>query len=95
MSAATCDQEVGTSASFISKTTEPSGLVMRESRVPQVTESSGSSPGLVKSRVMRSPVAFPSRSSRTGPRLPVCALPTIYCGGDDYPPQNIVRETQV
>jgi hypothetical protein len=39
MSAATWDQVDGISASFISNTTEPSGLVMRESRFDHCTVS--------------------------------------------------------
>jgi len=57
MSAATWDQPIGTSASFISKTIEPSGLVIRESFVIHSTESRGSSPGLVKKRLIVSPLA--------------------------------------
>ncbi len=50
MSAATCDQAVGISASSISKTTEPSGLLIRLVRRLHSTESKGSWPSVVKRR---------------------------------------------
>ena len=47
ISAATCDQPAGISTSFISKTTEPSGLVIREVRVVQAVDVNGSTPACV------------------------------------------------
>ncbi len=50
----------GISASFISKTTEPSGLLMRLVRLLQVTEAKGSSPAFVKWRgIVRPPFGAP------------------------------------
>ena len=46
-STATCDQLSGASRSFISKTTDPSGLAMREVRLMNVKEAKGSLPVVV------------------------------------------------
>src|SRR5439155_12701283 len=52
MSVASCDHGLGISASFISKTTEPSGLLMRLVRFSYSTEANGSCPDVVKRRVI-------------------------------------------
>src|SRR5439155_15479944 len=52
MSVASWDQGLGISASFISKTTDPSGLVIRLVRFSYSTDANGSCPCLVKRRVI-------------------------------------------
>ena len=47
MSTATCDQRSGASRSFISKTTDPSGLTMREVRGTKAKAAKGSLPSAV------------------------------------------------
>ncbi len=74
MSVATCDQAAGISASFISKTTEPSGLVIREVRVVHSMEPNGSCPACVKTRETVSPVDFLERDARP---VRVSSLPAI------------------
>ena len=58
MSAATWDHEAGISASVISNTIEPSGLVIRESRRDHSTVSYGSTPSVVKRLSMLSLVVI-------------------------------------
>src|SRR5437763_7222121 len=52
MSVASCDHCLGISASFISKTTLPSGLVIRLVRLSYSTDAKGSCPDLVKRRLI-------------------------------------------
>src|SRR3954469_5440429 len=52
MSVASCDQVSGTSASFISKTMEPSGFVILLGRLTHLTEANGSEPVVVNLRVI-------------------------------------------
>src|SRR6185295_12819393 len=56
MSVASCDHSAGTSTSFISNTTEPSGFVITVRRLSQRTSSSGSTPTFVKRRGTRTPL---------------------------------------
>src|SRR4051812_29735176 len=87
MSVASCDQVSGTSASFISKTTEPSGLVILLDRVTHFTEAKGSEPALVNfllifmrpsvlARHRRPPLPHNGISPRTGIRPYVRFQPT-------------------
>ncbi len=55
MSVATCDHEAGISASVISNTIEPSGLLILESRYSHAMLSYGSTPASVKRRLIRRP----------------------------------------
>ncbi len=66
MSVATCDQAAGISASFISNTTEPSGLLIRLVRRLHSTESNGSWPSVVK------------RRSIVRPRVSLEVLPAVF-----------------
>ena len=50
MSVATWSQFSGTSTFVISKTTEPSGFEMRETRVAKLNDANGDAPGVVKRR---------------------------------------------
>jgi hypothetical protein len=59
MSEATCDQSAGTSASAISKTTVPSGFVMRDVRVDHATPAKASSFCEVNRRSTFNPVLLP------------------------------------
>ena len=83
MSVATWDQEAGTSASFISKTTEPSGLVIREVRWVHSMPLKPSAPGWVKTREMESPFGFVDvdREVRV-PSLPAIVVSFLSVGGD-------------
>ena len=60
MSVASCENPSGTSASGISKTTEPSGFVIRLDRVVHCVVANGSVPSVVNRRVIFIEIDLPS-----------------------------------
>src|SRR5690606_41767991 len=74
MSVATCEKRAGTFTSGASKTTEPSGLTMREARVSKATPAYGSPSAEVKRRGMRMEVS-PLRKRDAGTSGRVTSVP--------------------